>query len=60
LLVARPNFTGAMLGKSWSLILLGRFDAAEAVLRDAQALGADPDSVARQRLNIQERKARSP
>jgi len=60
LLVARPNFTAAMLGKSWSLILLGRLDAAEAVLRDAQALGADPDSVARQRLELQERKARSP
>jgi tetratricopeptide (TPR) repeat protein len=60
LLAARPSFTGAMLGKSWSLILLGRFDAAEAVLRDAQALDADPQTVARQRLSIQERKAREP
>ena len=60
LLAARPEFTDAMLGKSWSLILLGRFDAAEAVLREAQALGADPDSVARQRVNIRERKARAP
>jgi tetratricopeptide (TPR) repeat protein len=60
LLVARPSFTGAMLGKSWSLILLGRFDAAEAVLHDAEALGADPESVARQRHDIRERKARTP
>jgi tetratricopeptide (TPR) repeat protein len=57
LLIARPSYTGAMLGKSWSLILLGRFDAAEAVLRDAQALGADPETVARQRLSIRERQA---
>jgi tetratricopeptide (TPR) repeat protein len=60
LLQARPTFTDALLGKSWSLILLGRFAAAEAELARAEALGADPKSVARQRVALQERKGRAP
>jgi len=60
LLAARPRFTAALLGKSWSLILLGRFDAAELVLEEATARGAAPDSVTRQRLAIRDRKARAP
>jgi tetratricopeptide (TPR) repeat protein len=60
LLQARPTFTDASLGKSWSLILLGRFSAAEAELARAEALGADPKSVARQRLALRERKGEAP
>jgi tetratricopeptide (TPR) repeat protein len=60
LLAARSRFTAALLGKSWSLILLGRFDAAERVLQEATARGAAPDSVARQRLAIRDRKTRAP
>lgn len=60
LLQARPTFTDALLGKSWSLILLGRFSAAEAELARAEALGADPKSVARQRVALEERKGQAP
>ena len=60
LLAARPRFTDALLGKSWSLILLGRFDAAELVLEAATVHGAAPESVARQRLAIRDRKGRAP
>jgi tetratricopeptide (TPR) repeat protein len=60
LLAARPSFTAALLGKSWALILLGRFAAAELVLAQAAARGADPQSVERQRLAIQDRKAELP
>jgi tetratricopeptide (TPR) repeat protein len=49
LLEARPKFTDALLGKSWSLILMGEYGSAEAVLRQAERLGADRDSIARQR-----------
>jgi tetratricopeptide (TPR) repeat protein len=55
LLAARPGFLDAMLGKSWSLILLGRWESAEAVLREADALGADPLVIARQRVSLRNR-----
>jgi len=58
LLEERPAFTPALLGKSWALILLERLDAAEAVLQQAQARGAAPESIARQRVAIRERRAR--
>jgi Flp pilus assembly protein TadD len=49
LLEARPKFTDALLGKSWSLILMGEYGSAEAVLSEAERLGADRDSISRQR-----------
>lgn len=52
LLEERPGFTEALLGKSWTLILLERYDSAEAVLREAERLGADRDTVARQRVEL--------
>jgi Flp pilus assembly protein TadD len=60
LLDARPKFTAALLGKSWSLILLGEYGSAEAVLREAERLGANRASIARQRglLPARERRAR--
>ncbi|MEO8181537.1 MAG: tetratricopeptide repeat protein [Deltaproteobacteria bacterium] len=60
LLTERPTFTPALLGKSWTLILLGRLDAAEAVLEQAKARGAAPESIQRQRVAIQDRKAQLP
>jgi tetratricopeptide (TPR) repeat protein len=57
LLAARPSFVNALLGKSWALILLGRWDAAEAALEQASARGADPQSIQRQRLAIRDRKS---
>jgi tetratricopeptide (TPR) repeat protein len=53
LLAARPKFTDALLGKSWCLILMGDYASAEAVLHDAEALGADPETIARQRGALQ-------
>jgi Flp pilus assembly protein TadD len=49
LLEARPKFSAALLGKSWCLILMGEYGAAEAVLREAERLGADRGSIQRQR-----------
>jgi tetratricopeptide (TPR) repeat protein len=49
LLAARPKFTDALLGKSWCLILMGDYGSAEAVLRKAEELGADRQTIARQR-----------
>lgn len=52
LLRARPKFTAALLGKSWCLILLGQYASAADVLREAEALGADRTSIARQRVEL--------
>ncbi|HVZ35126.1 MAG TPA: tetratricopeptide repeat protein, partial [Polyangiaceae bacterium] len=60
LLEARPKFTAALLGRSWSLILLGQWDAAEAALARAEALGADPKTLERQRGAIRDRTGRNP
>jgi Flp pilus assembly protein TadD len=49
LLAARPKFTDALLGKSWCLILMGDYGSAEAVLLEAEELGADRQTIARQR-----------
>jgi tetratricopeptide (TPR) repeat protein len=59
LLEARPKFTEALLGKSWSLILMGEYGPAEAVLREAERLGADRDSISRQRGLLGERERRT-
>ena len=56
LLGVRRNYTPAMLGKAWSLILLGRLDEAERTLTQAEARGGDAQSIARQRLLIQDRR----
>lgn len=55
LLAARPKYTDALLGKAWSLILMGDYRAAEAALRQAEGLGADRVSIARQRGEIRTR-----
>lgn len=49
LVAARPKSTDALLGKSWCLILLGEYQAAEAVLLEAEALGGRRETIARQR-----------
>lgn len=56
LLGVRRNYTPAMLGKAWAMILLGRLDDAERTLAQAEALGGDAQSIARQRLLIQDRR----
>jgi tetratricopeptide (TPR) repeat protein len=60
LLAARPSFAPALLGKSWSLILLGRYAEAESALARATEHGAPADSVKRQRLAIRDRRAQLP
>jgi Flp pilus assembly protein TadD len=52
LLAARPEFTEALLGKSWCLILMGEYASAAAVLQEAERLGADRTSIARQRSEL--------
>jgi tetratricopeptide (TPR) repeat protein len=49
IIAARPRFADARLGRSLALIELGRFDEAERALDAAQRLGANPESVERQR-----------
>jgi tetratricopeptide (TPR) repeat protein len=55
LLAARPKFTDALLGKSWSLILMGDYGSAAAALTRAEQLGADRGSIARQRAELRAR-----
>jgi Flp pilus assembly protein TadD len=55
LLAARPKFTEALLGKSWCLILMGEYASAAAVLHEAERLGADRASIARQRDELRAR-----
>jgi tetratricopeptide (TPR) repeat protein len=52
LLEARPKFAEALLGKSWCLILMGEYVSAAAVLDEAERLGADRTSIARQRSEL--------
>jgi protein O-GlcNAc transferase len=49
LIAARPEFADAYLGRSWSLILLGRLREADEALERAEAVGAEKSVVARQR-----------
>lgn len=58
LLEARPKFTEALLGKSWCLILMREYASAAAVLREAERLGADRTSIARQRDELRVRESR--
>lgn len=55
LLAARPKFTDALLGKSWSLILLGDYRSADAALTRAERLGAHRQSIERQRAELRTR-----
>lgn len=49
LIAARPSFADAYLGKSWSLILLGRLSEAAQALALAETLGGSRAVLARQR-----------
>ncbi|MET0413831.1 MAG: tetratricopeptide repeat protein [Polyangiaceae bacterium] len=49
LIAARPSFADAYLGKSWSLILLGRLSEAEQALALAETAGGSHAVLARQR-----------
>lgn len=49
LIAARPSFADAYLGKSWSLILLGRLREAEQALALAETAGGSRAVLARQR-----------
>jgi tetratricopeptide (TPR) repeat protein len=49
LIAARPSFADAYLGKSWSLILLGRLSEAEQALALAETAGGSRAVLARQR-----------
>jgi tetratricopeptide (TPR) repeat protein len=55
LLAARPKFTEALLGKSWSLILMGDYGSADATLTQAERLGAHRASIERQRAELRTR-----
>jgi tetratricopeptide (TPR) repeat protein len=49
LIAARPEFADAYLGRSWSLILLGRLSEAELALANAETAGGSREVLARQR-----------
>jgi Flp pilus assembly protein TadD len=55
LLAARPKFTDALLGKSWSLILMGDYGSADAALTQAERLGGHRESIERQRAELRTR-----
>jgi tetratricopeptide (TPR) repeat protein len=57
IIAARPRLTDALLGRSWSLVLLGRWDEADRALDDAVARGANAAVVERQREAIRQRRA---
>lgn len=60
LLRERPDNGDMLLGRSWSLILLGDLGEAEATLGRAEARGANAGAVARQRQAIRARRQRQP
>ena len=49
----RPRFAAGELGRAWALARLGRRDEARAALDRAEALGAPPANVAKQRAAIE-------
>jgi tetratricopeptide (TPR) repeat protein len=49
LIAARPDLADAQLGRSWSLILLGRLSEAERALARAETAGGSRSALARQR-----------
>jgi len=54
LVLARPNFADAHLGRSWALIKLGRLDDAQCALDRAQELGASARPLGAQRRALAE------
>jgi Flp pilus assembly protein TadD len=52
LLVKRPRFGAAELGRAWALAKLGRVAEARRAVDHAEALGASADSVAKQRASL--------
>lgn len=55
----RPQNAGAQFGRAWALAQLGRFDDANAALAEAAALGGKPESVAKLRAWVEERRRAS-
>lgn len=53
LLAKRPKFAAGHLGRSWSLLLLGRLDEAEVSLERGAELGAEAAVVERQRALLE-------
>lgn len=59
ILAARPKFGDAELGRAWALMRLGRLDEAEKALENAYRLGASRSALAKQRVLLDELKART-
>jgi tetratricopeptide (TPR) repeat protein len=57
---ARPGFADGYLGRSWALILLGRFAEARLALAEARRRGGDARSIARQERLVDDLGARAP
>jgi Flp pilus assembly protein TadD len=53
IVLARPRFADAHLGRAWALVSLGRLDEAREALETGARLGANPAVVTRQRELIQ-------
>lgn len=60
IVASRPNFADAQLGRSYTLMGLGRFDDARHALDRAARLGASPEVVARQRRELLRRTSAHP
>jgi cytochrome c-type biogenesis protein CcmH/NrfG len=60
LLVLRPRFAAAELGRAWALATLGRKDEATRALDHAEELGAPPQNVAKQRAALAARRFTTP
>lgn len=60
IVASRPNFADAQLGRSFTLIGLGRFEEARRALDRAARLGASPEVVARQRRELARRTSAHP
>jgi len=56
---ARPGFADGYLGRSWALIMLGRFDEARLALAEARRRGGDARSIARQERLVDDLGTRS-
>ena len=52
----RPQNAGAQYGRAWALTQLGRFDDADGALAEAAALGGNPESIAKLRAWVEERR----
>lgn len=59
ILRVKPKFADAHLGRSWALVRLGRYAEAQDALATAGRLGADVQSLSRQRRWLQAEQAKS-